>query len=140
MKTNNETDKKVQQDIQIKVTDELLLYLTFAQSVLTWVNFHLQKKNLVVTSLHDLHDGVILANLLEILDNLPVKHTPNPKLVSNKLDNLNTCFHVLRNHGIRPFGCTPEGDIYVRSLSSPFLQRYTERKCECNIRAITIDH
>jgi hypothetical protein len=65
------------------------------QSIMDWMNSHLEKRNMKVTNLQeDLRDGILLANLIEVLANTTLKITTAPKLPSQKLDNINKCLVV----------------------------------------------
>src|SRR5689334_11398379 len=76
------------------------------------MNCHLAARNLVVNNLlSDLKDGVLLANLIELLSETQIKYIPSPKTITQALDNLNSVFTVLQSLGVNLRGCGVEGNV-----------------------------
>ena len=74
------------------------------------MNSYLDRRGIIINdTIEDLKDGVNLALLLEMLTRKPVKHTDQPKTTAQKLDNLNSCFQLLKSEQVSFSGCTPEG-------------------------------
>eukprot|EP01119_Soliformovum_irregulare_P025111 TRINITY_DN9202_c0_g1_i2.p1 TRINITY_DN9202_c0_g1~~TRINITY_DN9202_c0_g1_i2.p1 ORF type:complete len:412 (-),score=69.98 TRINITY_DN9202_c0_g1_i2:17-1123(-) len=65
-----------------------------------WANFHLTKRDLHVNNLMtDLGDGVLIANLLEILTGGTVNHVSKPEGNLDKVKNITQCCTYIRDLG-----------------------------------------
>ena len=76
------------------------------------MNCHLAARNIVVNNLlPDLKDGVILANLIEILSGQQLRYTPSPKTPTQCIDNIGMVLIALQTLGVNSRGCSAEGKI-----------------------------
>eukprot|EP01128_Nolandella_sp_AFSM9_P002054 TRINITY_DN12448_c0_g1_i1.p1 TRINITY_DN12448_c0_g1~~TRINITY_DN12448_c0_g1_i1.p1 ORF type:complete len:752 (+),score=247.06 TRINITY_DN12448_c0_g1_i1:37-2256(+) len=67
-----------------------------------WTNTYLVERMMKCEDLQtDLGDGILLANLLEIISSKTIKHNKKPKMVIQKLENLNFCLDFLKREGIK---------------------------------------
>jgi len=81
-----------------------------------WVNMHLNDRKLKVSDLVlDLHDGILLINLLEIISNKKInKWNKVTKFLNQKLENQGAALVFLKGVGIKLVAIRPE-DIMNRS-------------------------
>jgi Calponin homology (CH) domain len=80
------------------------------QSFFAWTNYHLSKRQIKVDSFEEaFSDGVSLLHLLEIIScyELP-KFDHHPKVLLQKLDNLNIALKFISDSRIRVLGCGAE--------------------------------
>ena len=68
-----------------------------------WVNSHLQSRNLQVHNLlQDLRDGVMLANLLEIISGDPFpKFNKKATLRIKQIENIGKCLQFIAEHDVK---------------------------------------
>jgi hypothetical protein len=81
------------------------------QYFVSWVNHHLQQRNLQVQDLQaDFTDGVLFIELLEILTGKKVpRYTKKPRFLSQKLDNISVALEFLeKNLNVKVVGCNPQ--------------------------------
>eukprot|EP01130_Rhizamoeba_saxonica_P001760 TRINITY_DN11612_c0_g1_i1.p1 TRINITY_DN11612_c0_g1~~TRINITY_DN11612_c0_g1_i1.p1 ORF type:complete len:639 (+),score=206.88 TRINITY_DN11612_c0_g1_i1:50-1918(+) len=81
-----------------------------AKTFTKWANAHLSKRGLSVESLieGELSDGIMLANLIEILADDKIQYNKKPKMKIHKIENLNRVLSFITATGVRLVGIGAE--------------------------------
>ncbi|KAH3767700.1 gelation factor [Pelomyxa schiedti] len=67
-----------------------------------WANTHLVGRNMHIEDIaKDLNDGILLANLIELISDKKVPHNKNPRMRVHKLENTTFCLKFLENEGLK---------------------------------------
>lgn len=113
----------------IKVTDILIYQLSLTSSVILLYPTHPRLLLLCVYVAEDFSTGVVLAALLTVLAQEPVKINQKPRMRIHYMENVLKCLKFMQQKGMKLVNVSSEGILYIVSISPCAFLTFMFRNC-----------